>query len=105
MKPCIISKRELCTTTKIIKAVIPDKRSAIRNPVISNAFLDTGLRRYDKISGFMRLCKAPKTLINVQIVILTEVKKLCYECNKGPLDFSEAFSVKMISEICFCSLK
>jgi len=43
--------------SKTIIAVIPDKRSAIRNPVISNVFLDTGLRRYDKISGFMWFCK------------------------------------------------
>ena len=32
---CIVrALREFCTTTKIIKAVIPDKRGAIRNPGI-----------------------------------------------------------------------
>jgi hypothetical protein len=46
-----------------------------------------------------------ETFINVRIVILTKVKKLSHKCNEGSLDFSEAFSVKMISGMCFCSLK
>ena len=60
---CIVrALREFCTTTKIIKAVIPDKRGAIRNPGIKELVfrpptsrgqaprgrrLDTGFCRYD----------------------------------------------------------